>query len=114
MVGRVEAENYIYTETGRRRVTDVKHVILMIAAVALAGCGSLEGAIADNEENLVTAVRLTPFPGAAIKMAMEGRDNTGKDILGMEANPEIASDICTVILVRHDAQKSRKIFNKVN
>jgi len=33
---------------------------------------------------------------------------------GFEAKIEIAQDDCTVILIKHDEEKSRKIFNKVN
>ncbi|MDP2126635.1 MAG: DNA sulfur modification protein DndB [Pseudohongiella sp.] len=61
---------------------------------------------------------LVPLDGqhrlAALKFAMEGKDNTGKEISGFQPKPEVASDVCTVILIRHDPQKSRKIFNKVN
>lgn len=61
---------------------------------------------------------LVPLDGqhrlAAIKFAITGRDQTGKAISGMEQNLEVASDICTVILVKHDRVKARKIFNKVN
>jgi DNA sulfur modification protein DndB len=61
---------------------------------------------------------LVPLDGqhrlAALKFAIEGRDNTGKDIPLFEANPKVADDTCTIILIRHEPQKARKIFNKVN
>jgi DNA sulfur modification protein DndB len=61
---------------------------------------------------------LVPLDGqhrlAALKFAIEGKDNTGKELPLFTANPKVAEDVCTVILVRNDAQKARKIFNKVN
>ena len=61
---------------------------------------------------------LVPLDGqhrlAALKFAIEGKDNTGKEIPLFSANPKVAEDVCTVILIRNDPQKARKIFNKVN
>lgn len=51
---------------------------------------------------------------AALDFAMTGKNEKRADISGLKANIEVGSDTCTVILVRHDAEKSRKIFNKVN
>jgi len=60
---------------------------------------------------------LVPLDGqhrlAALKFAIEGKDNKGKD-LDFGANPKIAEDFCTIILISNDPHKSRKIFNKVN
>jgi DNA sulfur modification protein DndB len=61
---------------------------------------------------------LVPLDGqhrlAAIKFAISGKDQTGKPIEGLTPNVEAARDACTVMLIRYDAIKARKIFNKVN
>ena len=61
---------------------------------------------------------LVPLDGqhrlAALKFAITGKDEKQQPIDGLEAKTEIAEDDCTVILIKHDPQKSRKIFNKVN
>ena len=61
---------------------------------------------------------LVPLDGqhrlAGLRFAIEGRDQLGREIKGLEANADVASDVCTVIMVRDDPEKSRKIFNKVN
>ena len=61
---------------------------------------------------------LVPLDGqhrlAAIRFAISGRDQKGKDIEGLQPNFEVATDMCTVILIKHDPVKARKIFNKVN
>jgi len=61
---------------------------------------------------------LVPLDGqhrlAAIRFAISGKDEKGRDISGITPNLDIANDLCTVILVKHDARKARKIFNKVN
>lgn len=61
---------------------------------------------------------LVPLDGqhrlAALKFAIDGKDNKGKPIPLLKANPKVAEDVCSVIMIRHDAQKARKIFNKVN
>ena len=51
---------------------------------------------------------------AAIDFAISGKDEKKNDIKGLTPNPAVASDTCTVILIRHDLEKARKIFNKVN
>lgn len=51
---------------------------------------------------------------AALDFAISGKNEKKQDIKGLEPNPQVANDSCTVILVRHDLEKSRKIFNKVN
>lgn len=61
---------------------------------------------------------LVPLDGqhrlAAIKFAISGKDEKSKEIPGLQANMDVANDTCTVILVKHDKLKARKIFNKVN
>ena len=61
---------------------------------------------------------LVPLDGqhrlAALRFAISGRDEKGKEIEGLTPNMDIANDHCTVILVKHDTKKARKIFNKVN
>ena len=61
---------------------------------------------------------LVPLDGqhrlAAIRFAISGKDEKQKSIEGLEPNLDVANDYCTVILVKHDPKKSRKIFNKVN
>ena len=51
---------------------------------------------------------------AALQFAISGKDEKKNDIKGLTPNPQVASDTCTVILIKHDTEKSRKIFNKVN
>jgi DNA sulfur modification protein DndB len=51
---------------------------------------------------------------AALDFAITGKDEKKNDIKGLKPNPEVAADTCTVILIRHDLDKARKIFNKVN
>ncbi len=61
---------------------------------------------------------LVPLDGqhrlAALEFAITGKDEKQRSIDGFEANMSIATDACTVILIKHDTVKSRKIFNKVN
>lgn len=61
---------------------------------------------------------LVPLDGqhrlAALDFAMTGRDDKQQPIKDLEPRIEVAEDICTVILIKHDPTKSRKIFNKVN
>ncbi len=62
--------------------------------------------------------RLVPLDGqhrlAALKFALNGRDEADRPIEIFQANPTIASDDITLVLVKHDKVKARKIFNKVN
>lgn len=51
---------------------------------------------------------------AALEFAISGKDEKKNDIKGLTPNPAVASDTCTVILIKHDLEKARKIFNKVN
>ena len=61
---------------------------------------------------------LVPLDGqhrlAALEFAISGKDQRKEPISGMAANLEVGKDVCTVILIKHDRDKSRKIFNKVN
>ena len=61
---------------------------------------------------------LVPLDGQhrlkAIQFAITGKDDTGKDIPNIDSNSDLANEDVTVIFIRHDPQKSRKIFNKVN
>jgi len=61
---------------------------------------------------------LVPLDGqhrlVAMRFAISGRDEKGKDIKGMPANFDVANEDVAVILVKHDEKKARKIFNKVN
>lgn len=62
--------------------------------------------------------RLVPLDGqhrlAAIKFALYGRDEKDQPIDTFKSNPEIGSDDITLVLVKHDRAKARKIFSKVN
>ena len=61
---------------------------------------------------------LVPLDGqhrlAALEFAISGKDEKQQPIRGVGANLNVARDVCTVILIKHDRDKSRKIFNKVN
>ena len=61
---------------------------------------------------------LVPLDGqhrlAALDFAITGKDESKRPIDGLDANVSVAADDCAVILIKHDAAKSRKIFNKVN
>jgi len=61
---------------------------------------------------------LVPLDGqhrlAALKFAISGKDERDNDITGINATFEVGNDDCTVILVKHEELKARKIFNKIN
>jgi len=61
---------------------------------------------------------LVPLDGqhrlAAIKFAISGKDHNQNDIEGIEPNPELANDDVLLIMIKHDSEKGRRIFNKVN
>ena len=61
---------------------------------------------------------LVPLDGqhrlAALGFAITGKDEKQQPIPDFEARADVAEDICTVMIIRHDEMKSRKIFNKVN
>ena len=60
---------------------------------------------------------LVPLDGqhrlAALRMAIDGKDERGAD-LDFSSGADLADDTVSVILIRHEPQKARKIFNKVN
>ena len=51
---------------------------------------------------------------AALKFAITGKDEKSQPIPGLQTATDVAQDVCTLILIKHDGVKSRKIFNKVN
>jgi DNA sulfur modification protein DndB len=61
---------------------------------------------------------LVPLDGqhrlAAMKVAITGKDNKGDTIAGFTPNPKVGADNVTLMLIRHDKERARKIFNKVN
>lgn len=61
---------------------------------------------------------LVPLDGqhrlAALDFAITGKDESKRPIDDFDANVSVAADDCAVILIMHDAVKSRSIFNKVN
>ena len=61
---------------------------------------------------------LVPLDGqhrlAALEFAISGKDEKQQPIKDFQARADVAEDVCTVILIKHDETKSRKIFNKVN
>jgi DNA sulfur modification protein DndB len=62
--------------------------------------------------------QLVPLDGqhrlAAIRFALYGRDEKDQPIDSFSPNPKIGDDDITLVLVKHDRAKARKIFNKVN
>ena len=61
---------------------------------------------------------LVPLDGqhrlAALEFAITGKDEKQQPIKDFQSRTDVADDICTIILIKHDEAKSRKIFNKVN
>jgi len=61
---------------------------------------------------------LSPLDGqhrlAALQFATTGKDEQSRDIDNFKQVPELADEDITLILVRHEQKKARKIFNKVN
>lgn len=61
---------------------------------------------------------LVPLDGQhrlkAIQFAITGRDEKGKDIAGLDPCTLLAQEDVTVILIRYDSKKARKIFTRVN
>lgn len=61
---------------------------------------------------------LVPLDGqhrlVALRFAITGKDEKGKEIPDFTPDINIGNDEVTVILVPHDPKKARKIFNKVN
>jgi len=62
--------------------------------------------------------QLVPLDGqhrlAAVRFALYGKDEKDHPIDSFSPNPEIGNDDITLVLVKHDRSKARKIFNKVN
>lgn len=62
--------------------------------------------------------RLVPLDGqhrlAALQAAISGKDEKQQKIPGITSNSELAKDDIMLIMIRHDPQKGRMIFNKVN
>lgn len=67
---------------------------------------------------LTGSERLVPLDGqhrlAALKFALYGRDEKDQPIDGLNPNADIGKDDITLILIKHDRVKARKIFSKVN
>ncbi len=63
-------------------------------------------------------VMMVPLDGQhrlkALDFAMRGKDQVGKDIPGIEVDPELANEDISVILVPYDPDRARRIFTKVN
>ena len=61
---------------------------------------------------------LVPLDGQhrakAFKFAIDGTDDTNRQIIGMKSNPDLANDQVSVILVRFEIVRARRIFNKIN
>jgi DNA sulfur modification protein DndB len=61
---------------------------------------------------------LVPLDGqhrlAALEFAITGKDEKQQPISDIEASAKVASDICTVMLIKDHEVDSRTIFNKVN
>lgn len=60
---------------------------------------------------------LVPLDGqhrlVALRAALSDNDEKQKKTSEVAPNPELANDDLMLIMIRHDAQKSRRIFNKV-
>lgn len=63
-------------------------------------------------------IMMAPLDGQhrlkALEFAMLGKDQRGKDIPGINVDPELATEDISVILVPYDPEKSRHIFTRVN
>ena len=61
---------------------------------------------------------LVPLDGQhrakAFKFAIDGTDDSNRQIQGLKSNPELANDQVSVILVRFETVRARRIFNKIN
>ena len=61
---------------------------------------------------------LVPLDGqhrlAALKFAISGKDERQRPIPGIQPNQDVANDDVLLILLEHDPEKGRRIFNKVN
>ena len=63
-------------------------------------------------------IMMAPLDGQhrlkALEFAMLGKDQTGKDIPGINVDPVLATEDISVILVPYDPDKARRIFTRVN
>ena len=63
-------------------------------------------------------IMMAPLDGQhrlkALEFAMLGKDQRGKDIPGINVDPELATEDISVILVPYDPEKARRIFTRVN
>ena len=63
-------------------------------------------------------IMMAPLDGQhrlkALEFAMLGKDQRGKDIPGINIDPQLATEDISVILVPYDPDKARRIFTRVN
>ena len=63
-------------------------------------------------------IMMAPLDGQhrlkALEFAMLGKDQTGRDIPGINVDPELATEDISVILLPYDPDKARRIFTRVN
>ena len=63
-------------------------------------------------------IMMAPLDGQhrlkALEFAMQGKDQRGKDIPGINVDPNLATEDISVILVPYDPEKARRIFTRVN
>ena len=87
---------------------------------AIKNIPSYMGSLGDNFGILTLngSERLVPLDGqhrlAALKFALYGRDEKDQAIDTFHPHAEIGKDDITLILIKHDRVKARKIFSKVN
>lgn len=87
---------------------------------AIKNIPSYMGSLGDNFGILTLngSERLVPLDGqhrlAALKFALYARDEKDQAIETFHPNAEIGKDDITLILIKHDRVKARKIFSKVN
>ncbi len=63
-------------------------------------------------------VMMAPLDGQhrlkALEFAMLGKDHAGKDIPGIEVDPDLANEDISVLLLPYHAENARRIFTRVN
>lgn len=63
-------------------------------------------------------IMMAPLDGQhrlkALEFAMLGKDQRGKDIPGIDVDPQLATEDISVILVPYNPDKARRIFTRVN
>lgn len=91
------------------RVTDVASRMPALYRQSASGLGLL---------TLSGGEVLIPLDGQhrtkAFKYAITGKDDQNRDLEGVNGDPDLGKEDIVVILVRYDARRSRRIFNKVN